>query len=277
MLIDWWTVAAQIVNFLILLWLLKVFLYGRVVEAMNAREQRIADEFEKAESRQTEAENMRKTYENALDDIEDKRRETLDEAREEANAERHRILEEARQEAETRREQWQEALAREKDAVENELAGIVSRQVRAISQRVMTDMTGPALGSCLVDSFLERIADIEQEDRRRMAEAASEAGGVTVLTGHELEEKARERIAKALREHVAEGLEVDFQTEEEVVGVVVKARGVKLGWDLDSYLGRLSREVEEVMDHAEPEEAGEVPKAEQELTDEGEHHEEART
>jgi F-type H+-transporting ATPase subunit b len=44
MLIDWFTVAAQIVNFLILVWLLKHFLYKPILDAIDAREKRIAAE-----------------------------------------------------------------------------------------------------------------------------------------------------------------------------------------------------------------------------------------
>jgi F-type H+-transporting ATPase subunit b len=38
MLIDWFTVAAQAINFLILVWLLKRFLYKPVLNAVDARE-----------------------------------------------------------------------------------------------------------------------------------------------------------------------------------------------------------------------------------------------
>ena len=42
MLIDWFTVGAQVVNFLILVWLLKRFLYRPILDAIDAREKRIA-------------------------------------------------------------------------------------------------------------------------------------------------------------------------------------------------------------------------------------------
>ena len=42
MLIDWFTVGAQVLNFLILVWLLKRFLYRPILHAIDAREQRIA-------------------------------------------------------------------------------------------------------------------------------------------------------------------------------------------------------------------------------------------
>ena len=47
MLIDWFTVAAQAVNFLILVWLLKRFLYKPVLAAVDEREKRITAQLAK--------------------------------------------------------------------------------------------------------------------------------------------------------------------------------------------------------------------------------------
>ena len=53
--IDWFTVVAQIVNFLILVWLLKKFLYGPIIRAMDDRERRIASRLEEANARERQA------------------------------------------------------------------------------------------------------------------------------------------------------------------------------------------------------------------------------
>ena len=42
MLIDWFTIAAQAVNFLILIWLMKRYLYQPILRAIASREQLIA-------------------------------------------------------------------------------------------------------------------------------------------------------------------------------------------------------------------------------------------
>ena len=42
MLIDWFTVGAQGINFVILVWLLKHFLYKPILGAIDAREKHIA-------------------------------------------------------------------------------------------------------------------------------------------------------------------------------------------------------------------------------------------
>ena len=56
MLIDWFTVLAQIINFLVLVYLLKRFLYGRIIRAMDERERKIALRLEEAQGRKEEAE-----------------------------------------------------------------------------------------------------------------------------------------------------------------------------------------------------------------------------
>ena len=55
MLIDWFTVIAEIVNFLVLVALLKHFLFGRLVAAIDAREERIAARLREAEQKNQDA------------------------------------------------------------------------------------------------------------------------------------------------------------------------------------------------------------------------------
>ena len=55
MLIDWFTVGAQVLNFLILVWLMKRFLYQPILRAIDAREERIAKELADAQARRIEA------------------------------------------------------------------------------------------------------------------------------------------------------------------------------------------------------------------------------
>ena len=47
--VNWFTVAAQVVNFLILVWLLHRFLYGPIIAAMDRRERRIAERLQDAQ------------------------------------------------------------------------------------------------------------------------------------------------------------------------------------------------------------------------------------
>ncbi len=64
--IDWLTVSAQIVNFLVLVWLLQHFLYKPVIDAMDRRQQSIADNINEAKNREQTAQLTMQNYESKI-------------------------------------------------------------------------------------------------------------------------------------------------------------------------------------------------------------------
>ena len=112
MLIDWFTVGAQVLNFLILVWLLKHFLYKPILNAIDAREKRIAAELADAEAKKAEAQKQR-------DDFQSKNKASTSSVapcsarpRTRPKRERERLLDEARKEADGLRAQQANALQR---------------------------------------------------------------------------------------------------------------------------------------------------------------------
>ena len=62
MLIDWFTVGAQALNFVVLVWLLKRLLYKPILAAIDSREKRIAAELADADEKRTQAKRERDEY-----------------------------------------------------------------------------------------------------------------------------------------------------------------------------------------------------------------------
>ena len=110
MLIDWFTVGAQAINFLILVWLLKRFLYKPILHAIDAREKRIAAQLADAEAKKAEAEKERDAFEQKNEAFDRQRAALLKKATDEAKAERQRLLDEARRAADALGAKRQEAL-----------------------------------------------------------------------------------------------------------------------------------------------------------------------
>jgi F-type H+-transporting ATPase subunit b len=92
MLIDWFTVGAQVINFLILVWLLKRFLYHPILNALDAREERIAKELADADAKKTEAQKERDEFQHKNEEFDQQRADILSKATEEAKVERRRLL-----------------------------------------------------------------------------------------------------------------------------------------------------------------------------------------
>ena len=73
MLIDWFTVGAQALNFLILVWLMKRFLYKPVLHAIDEREKRIAAELADAAAKKAEAAKERDEFQHKQADLDQQR------------------------------------------------------------------------------------------------------------------------------------------------------------------------------------------------------------
>ena len=164
---DWVTVAAQVVNFLILVFLLKRFLYNPVIRVMDRREQRISDRLERARSREEEAESLAEDYEQAQQALAAQRDRQLEAARQEAETTRQRLIDEARSEVAARRRQWREALSSEQERVEHALHRQVVESVTDIARQVLDDLAAQSLEDRILERFIARLeadGDVSQDD-----------------------------------------------------------------------------------------------------------------
>src|ERR1700677_917919 len=119
--IDWFTVVAQAINFLILVWLLKRFLYKPILHAIDEREKGIAGQLAEAEAKKAEAQKERDDFQHKNEAFDQERASLLKRAANEANAERQRLLDEARKDVESLRAKRQEALRSEQVNLRQEI------------------------------------------------------------------------------------------------------------------------------------------------------------
>src|ERR1700689_1193164 len=110
MLIDWFTIGAQALNFLILVWLLKRFLYKPILNAIDAREKLIAKELADADAKKAEAQKEHEEVQKKNEVFDQHRAALFTKATDEAKAERQRLLDEARKSADILSAKRQKAL-----------------------------------------------------------------------------------------------------------------------------------------------------------------------
>lgn len=250
MLINWFTIIAQIVNFLILVILLKYLLYDRIVSAMDERERKIRERLESAEKKQEEAENRKQELQAERRSLEDQRQGILAEARKEAENRRKQLLEEARSEVDKQEKQWREALQRQKDSVIRDLRRMVRNQVYAISEKALKDLADVAVGRQAARIFLDRFEQMDEDDKQAMVTALRQGDNeMTVSSSHELSDDTKAQIDKKVKEVFGNHVETQYQTDAELVcGVELSTSGRKIAWNLTHYLRGLEESAREALE-----------------------------
>jgi F-type H+-transporting ATPase subunit b len=257
-LIDWFTVTAQVVNFLILVALLKRFLYGPILRAMDRREERLAGCFADAESKRIEARSLEDQYRGLLEELEEARGVKLRQVEEEVEEQRRKLLAAAKDEAAEVRRAWTDAIRAERDSFFTELKKRVGSEMLKIARKSLGDLANVQLEELMVTRFNERLEGLEREEREKIASAARDRG-VMVRSPFPLPDELREHLARGVRQALGEKVEMHYQDQAVMpLGIELMVGGLKLSWGVDSYFEQLEQDVATLYDGqtASPSETG---------------------
>jgi len=249
MLIDWFTVGAQALNFLILVWLMKRFLYKPILHAIDEREKRIATELANADKKKAEAQKESNEFKHKNEEFDQHRAALLSKATEEAQAERQRLLDEARQAADALRAKRQDALKREQQSLNHEITRRTREEVFAITRKALTDLAGTTLEERMSEVFSRRLRELSNEAKEGLAKALKTTSDpVLVRSAFELPSEQQGAIQRALQETFTAEIQVRFETAPEVIsGIELTASGRKVAWSIADYLASLEKSVVELL------------------------------
>jgi F-type H+-transporting ATPase subunit b len=256
MLIDWFTVAAQVVNFLILVWLLKRFLYKPIVRAIDERDKQIVAQLTEAEAKKAEAQKERDDFQRKNESFDQERQALSKQAADNAQAERQRLLDEARKEADSLRSKLREAVRNEQDRVNHELADRIHQEVFLIARKALMDLATTNLEAQIIEVFIHRLSGLSGAEKEQLAKALQTSPQpALVRSAFEVPPSQQSALSKAIKESFATEIEVDFKTTPNLVGgIELSANGQKVTWSIADYLASLEKSTGEWLEEkAKPE------------------------
>lgn len=249
MLIDWFTVGAQVVNFLILVWLLKHFLYRPILDAIDAREKKIAEALADADAQKADAQKERDTFRSKNEAFDSQRDGLLSKATEDAKVERLRLLDEARQAADALSAKRQEALKNEAHGLNQAISRRTRQEVFAIARKALTDLAATSLEERLADVFTRRLQEMDEPSKKDLGETLKSASGpVRVRSAFDLPAAQRTAIQNALNVTFSSDIPVHFETAPDLIsGIELAMNGYKVAWSIADYLTSLEKGVDELL------------------------------
>lgn len=249
MLIDWFTVGAQALNFLILVWLLKRFLYKPILHAIDAREKRVAAELADADAKKAEAQRERDEFANKNELFDGQRAELLNRATMDAKAEHQRLLDEARRAADDLGAKLREALRKDAHHLHQAIRRLTQQEVFAIARKALADLATTSLEEHMGEVFMRRLRELDGQAKEPLANALKTASDpALVRSAFELPTEQRAAIRQALNETFSADIAVRFETAPELIcGIELAANGQKLAWSITDYLLSLEKGVDELL------------------------------
>jgi F-type H+-transporting ATPase subunit b len=244
MLIDWFTVVAQGINFLVLVWLLKRYLYKPVLAAIDAREKAIASTISDAASQRSGAEQERAAFAAKEATLDQESAAFLAQAKSAASAERARLMADAQTEGAALREKQAAALRDDQTRLRQEIANRTQQEVLAIVRKVLADLAGASLEERTLAVFVQRLSTLSASSRKILSEALAGAPEALVRSAFELSRGDQALVQGAISQEFAASTALHFEVSSEMLcGVELLVGGQKLAWNIADYLDGLEQKI----------------------------------
>lgn len=216
--IDWWTLALQTINFLVLVWLLTHFLYHPVKNVLERRKQLAEDAFSKAAERESEADAARQRLEKERADLSQQRQEVLRQTHESLEAERKSVLQQARTEAD-------QLLADARATIDRERQDALA-SLRDETTDLAVDLTARLLHNGAFQDQEATLQAMQRQLHQMPADQAQrlrqdlEANGcrIVVVTARKLDEAEEKRWRDGLRLCLEAEPQMEFRVEPILFG-----------------------------------------------------------
>ena len=229
MLFDWFTIGAQALNFLILVYLLKRFLYGPIIEAMEERKAKVHEDLVRAEKARQEAAMYSQELKRQQKELEQAKENMLIEARSKVETWHETALADVRKNVSEQHTLWLDSLEREKHLLAENIRRDVAAEVVALAKKVLTDLSDEELEFRVVNQFLNKLGqDIPN---------AAVAGDITIRLGFSVSQAHEEHIIQAIQSQFPEVDNIRLTVDPSLkLGITLVAGDKKWDWTLSSYL-----------------------------------------
>jgi len=241
--INWFTLVAQIVNFFILVWLLKRFLYKPILDAIDKRERKIVDQLNDAANQKAAAQKEQEEFEQKNLSFDVQKKELMNTAISESKEMHSKLLEKARAEAEALKNHLKKTEQEKRKNREASLAQKVQEEVFAISRKTLADLASASLEEQATGVFIQRLKSLKDENLEQF-KSAFKTNEITLRSAFPLSESQLNQIEGQVKELLQKDINLKIEVTEDLIGgIELSTRDYKLSWSISGYLKDLEDRV----------------------------------
>ncbi|MBT9142735.1 MAG: ATP synthase subunit b [Dehalococcoidia bacterium] len=244
MIINWYTVFFQIINFIALVFLLRRYLYGPIIESMAARESKIIEREEAAAKIASEAVAQGLDYKQKVTTLQDRDAEVLAKVKENAEIESRQLLAKAREQVDETHKRWHEAVAREQESFIHNLRSQVGRQACQIAKQCLKELADEKLETMIWAIFPRKLQQLSPEEKNKLQKAFDGAQKVLLKSTFKPTEEKLQELTVNLSEIFGKKVQLTQQTSTDLIcGVELEVGGYRIAWSVIEYLSEMEKEI----------------------------------
>ncbi|HKK16341.1 MAG TPA: F0F1 ATP synthase subunit delta [Gammaproteobacteria bacterium] len=216
--LTWSTFLLEIINFLVLVWILKRFFYKPVLDVIARRRAGIEERLAEARQLHDEADTLKKEYENRLADWEKERQQARDVLSREMDEEKSRQMEALQTLLAQEREKAKVADLRQREEALREIEHRAMQQAGEFAGRLLAQASGPDLDARLLDIVLEGLSELTRQQISALRNQWGEPPETILVTSAcPLAEDRRHHLQQLLQKITGLALPVEYQQDADLM------------------------------------------------------------
>ncbi len=244
MLIDWFTVIAQLFNFLLLVWLLKRFLYKPIMNAVDHREKSIEEELENAQNQMKKAEVLNQDYIAQMENLKQKRETLMSEAIQDANNTKQKLLEETKKDLARMNEKQKEVLKDppppppQEESYQNDLVRKAQTEIFQIAKKALHDLASEDIEKHMYTIFVDRLKSLTEEEKEKLSYTLSDSHYKIIFkSSYELDTVQKTTLTQLMTDIALHHVTMIYVEQTDLInGFELMTGDFKLSWNFEEYL-----------------------------------------
>jgi F-type H+-transporting ATPase subunit b len=248
--INWFTVIAQLLNFLLLVGLLKRFLYKPILNAIEERERKIESQLKEAELKKQEATTEQEEFHRKKQEIELARADMLSKSQAAAEEVRIQLMDEAREEIITLKNKWKDSFLKEQNEMNQQISDKIHQEVFWLTQKILIEISSRDLNEGIAEHLLQQLQSMNEVDRSKLLNAMSKTEQpVIVRSSEELSSEIRDRF-KSQFDSLGKQLNIQFEIDPSLIGgLEILMTGFQISWNFRDYLASIEADAKLSIDN----------------------------
>jgi F-type H+-transporting ATPase subunit b len=216
--LDWTTFFLEIINFLVLVWILTRLLYNPVVNAIARRQAEIRKTLSEAEQLRNDAQALRQDYEQRQASWKQEKEAARTRMLEEVNAERGRLLAELQSSLQAEREKASVLEQQRLTDLTRQAHDLAAEQAGIFAARLLNRLANSELEARLLDIVIDDLGRLPEERLKaiRTTVATSDAA-IVVISAHSLYPSQRKSLVGALESLLGRTVRVEWREDPQVL------------------------------------------------------------
>jgi len=237
--IDWFTLIAQIFNLLLLLFLLRKFLYLPVLKAVEVRQKMISDELKKAQNLRLKAQKAEELCLQKAKDLDKEKQRVLAAVQREADKLAADLREQAQSQYYQEQKKWKSRLELEQKNFDKALQKLTAEYFNRFADKAIKQMADVHLNELLVRQFVQKLQNLPEEERISLKDNFTKQKNIQIQTAMELSQDLKSLIENVLINDfgINENMKFQYKLNPELVsGIILQGGEYMVEWSLNSYL-----------------------------------------